>query len=95
MILPGLGTIVGGLLGSLVGGVGLAASLGSVVNQVGDAYNYDIIKQNCDGNYCDVVLMARTYKGETATSTCDGCVINRKYWDKLIFSAFSAHDVHM
>lgn len=91
-ILPGLGTIVGGLVGSVVGGVGVAASLGSVINQVGDAYNYDVVQTDCDG--CHVVLKARKYKGEEPKSTCDGCVVERKeYWKLMKFRAFASHDI--
>lgn len=70
-VLPGMGTIVGGLIGSIYGAIQMRMSLGSVVRQVGDAYSYDIIDMNCD--VCDKTIRQRKYEGDEEKNICEEC----------------------
>lgn len=70
-ILPGMGTIIGALIGAVGGGVAMAVTADSMVNKIGDAYSYNMTKAECVN--CEKKYDVRKYKGEEEKKKCNDC----------------------
>lgn len=62
-ILPGMGTILGGLIGAVAGGVSLASYSTDFVENHANKRDYGIIEQNCVD--CEETIRLKKYKGES------------------------------
>lgn len=74
MILPGMGTILFGMIGAVSGGTYVAMKTNSTLNKIGDQYNYDIEKKKCES--CKEEITIRKYKGDKEDKPCDNCQDN-------------------
>lgn len=70
-ICPGIGTIIGGIFGGLSGGIGGSLGASYLVDEIGDACEYDIIVITCKA--CDRKFKVRKYRGEHTSKLCDKC----------------------
>lgn len=80
-ILPGVGTMLFGLVGAIGGGIAFPYYASSVVGTIGDKYKYNIADEKCDS--CDKPITIRKYKGENDTNTQDPMHENCKGKDFL------------
>jgi hypothetical protein len=95
LILPGIGTIAGCMIGSIGGAILFANSTSSVVGHVLDSIGHDIAKEKCF--HCDEEFKIRKHKGEnleTVHGECkeknySDCVISHK---ELYLSLFGICD---
>ena len=71
-MLPGIGTILVGMMGAMSGSVGTSIAAKKMVDGLGDKYNYDIVEKRCER--CSKTFKILKYRGENENiSFCPEC----------------------
>jgi hypothetical protein len=70
-IMMPIGSVIGGIAGGIIGSLGASHGARYIVDNVGDAYNYDIMEKVCIN--CNMEFKARKYRGNVDKCLCEKC----------------------